>query len=118
MDNVYDLEWVRGITYRDVFLRNEQEQSHYNFQAADIERLFAAFNHSSDECKALLARGLTLPAYDQACKSSHLFNLLNARGAISVAERAQYIKRIRDLACQCADSWLGVQKDAAEVQSG
>ena len=70
---------------------------------------------SFDECHKLVGEGLTLPAYDQAAKCSHLFNLLDARGAISVAERAQYIKRIRELACLCADSWLGVAKEAADA---
>ncbi|MCB9762877.1 MAG: glycine--tRNA ligase subunit alpha [Alphaproteobacteria bacterium] len=107
VNNVYDLEWVKGIRYGDVFLRNEKEQSAYNFVHADIDKLFSAFNHAFDECRALVGHGLALPAYDQCCKASHLFNLLDARGAISVAERAQYIKRIRDLACACADAWLG-----------
>jgi glycyl-tRNA synthetase alpha chain len=111
VDNVYDLEWVEGISYRDVFFRNEVEQSAYNFEHADIPGLFAGFTTAYEECQRLVAVGLALPAYDQAAKCSHLFNLLDARGAISVAERAQYIKRIRDLACACADAWLGVQRD-------
>ncbi|HJN75234.1 MAG TPA: glycine--tRNA ligase subunit alpha [Myxococcota bacterium] len=107
VDDVYDLTWVEGISYRDVFHRNEVEQSAYNFEHADIEALFASFNTAFAECKRLVEVGLALPAYDQCCKCSHLFNMLDARGAISVAERAQYIKRIRDLACACADCWLG-----------
>ncbi|MEY3213028.1 MAG: glycine--tRNA ligase alpha subunit [Pseudomonadota bacterium] len=116
VDNVYDLTWVEGITYRDVFLKNEQQQSAYAFKHADIDRLFAAFNFAFEECRALVSQGLPLPAYDQACKASHLFNVLNARGAISVAERAQYIKRIRDLACACADASLGVHLERAAVE--
>lgn len=115
VNNVYDLEWVKGISYGDVFLRNEREQSAYNFEAADIDKLFRAFNDCFDESRALSARGLVLPAYDQCCKASHLFNLLGARGAISVAERAQYVKRIRELACLCADGWLGISREARET---
>ena len=115
VDNVYDLEWVEGISYGDVFHRNEVEQSAYNFEHANIEALLSSFTASFDECHKLVGEGLTLPAYDQAAKCSHLFNLLDARGAISVAERAQYIKRIRELACLCADSWLGVAKEAADA---
>lgn len=107
VDNVYDLTWVEGITYRDVYHRNEVEQSAYNFEHANIPALLSNFQAAFDECKRLVAADLALPAYDQACKCSHLFNLLDARGAISVAERAQYIKRIRELACACADAWLG-----------
>ncbi|MCB9744941.1 MAG: glycine--tRNA ligase subunit alpha [Alphaproteobacteria bacterium] len=114
VNNVYDLEWVKGISYGDVFLRNEKEQSAYNFEHSDPEKLFSAFTHAFEECKSLVGVGLALPAYDQACKASHLFNLLDARGAISVAERAQYIKRIRDLACACADAWLGVQAEGVK----
>lgn len=106
VNDVYDLIWVEGLTYRDVFHRNEIEQSAYNFEHSNIEALFAGFNTSFAECQRLLDLKLTLPAYDQACKCSHLFNLLDAHGAISVAERAQYIKRIRDLACRCAQSWV------------
>ena len=113
VDNVYDLEWVKGISYGDVFLRNEVEQSAYNFEHADIEGLLGSFTTAFDECRRLVGHGLTLPAYDQAAKCSHLFNLLDARGAISVAERAQYIKRIRELACLCADSWVGVDKEVS-----
>lgn len=106
VDNVYDLTWVEGITYRDVFLKNEQQQSAYAFKHADIDRLFAAFNFAFEECQNLVGLGLPLPAYDQVCKASHLFNVLNARGAISVAERAIFIKRIRDIACACANCFL------------
>ncbi len=104
VDNVYDITWVEGITYRDVFLKNEQQQSAYTFEHADIDRLLATFEHASEECQTLVGLGLPLPAYDQVCKASHLFNVLNARGALSVAERALFIKRIRDLACACAQA--------------
>jgi len=106
VDNVYDLTWVDGITYADVFHRNEVEQSAYNLEHANIDALLSNFNTAFAECERLVEKQLTLPAYDQACKCSHLFNLLDARGAISVAERAQYIGRIRNLACKCAESWV------------
>lgn len=114
VDNVYDLTWVEGISYGDVYLQNEREQSAYNFEHADIEQLFAMFRGSSAECQKLAEQGLSLPAYDQAMKCSHLFNLLDARGAISVAERAQYIGRIRALAVACAQAWMATT--TAEAQ--
>ena len=107
VDNVYDLTWVEGISYGDVFLRNEQEQSRYNFESSSPEVLFSMFNTVFDEGKRLADEGLALPAYDHCCKASHFFNLLDARGVISVAERAQYIRRIRDLSCACARAWVG-----------
>jgi glycyl-tRNA synthetase alpha chain len=111
-DNLFDLEWVPGITYRDVYHRNEVEQSTYNFQKADVETLFRTFEACRAEATALCDAGLPLPAYDQVLKCSHTFNLLQARGAISVAERAQYIKRIRDLACRVAREYVR-EPDAA-----
>ncbi len=106
VDNIFDLVWVPGITYRDVYHRNEVEFSHYNFHHADVPALFAGFEASRAECERLCDHGLPLPAYHAVMRCSHLFNLLLARGAISVAERAQYIKRIRDLACRCARVYL------------
>ena len=106
VDNIFDLTWVDGISYRDVYLENEKQQSAYNFEHSTVESLLANFDFAQSECKQLAEKGLALPAYDYACKASHLFNLLDARGAISVAERAQYIKRIRDLACACADAYV------------
>jgi glycyl-tRNA synthetase len=103
--SVYDLEWVKGVTYGDVFHRNEVEQSKYNFEHSDTARLFDEFGGYFNECKRLAALGLALPAYDKCIMTSHAFNMLNARGAISVAERANYIKRIRDLALLCAQVW-------------
>ena len=109
VDNVYDLQWVEGMRYGDVFLRNEKEQSAYNFEHADPEILFAQFETVRAECLRLASLGLALPAYDNCCKSSHLFNLLDARGAISVAERARYIGTVRGLARACAEAWLGLE---------
>jgi glycyl-tRNA synthetase alpha chain len=106
VDNVFDLEWVKGVTYRDVFHRNEVEQSKYNFEAADVGALFEIFNRAFAESGRLNELGLALPAFDQCILSSHTFNLLDARGAISVAERQQYIRRIRELACRTAEAWV------------
>jgi glycyl-tRNA synthetase alpha chain len=113
VDNVYDLEWVKGYTYRDVFHRNEVEQSKYNFELADSEGLFEIFNRAFAECGRLNDAGLALPAHDQCILTSHMFNLLDARGAISVAERQQYIRRIRELACRTAESWVAAGGGAA-----
>ena len=107
VDDVFDLTWVDGISYRDVYHRNEVEQSKYNFEHADTAALFQLFQAAADESIKLSTEGLSLPAYDQAMKCSHTFNLLDARGAISVAERANYIRRIRELAVSCAKAWQG-----------
>ena len=111
VDNVYDLVWVQTpdgpLTYGDVFHRNEVEQSHYNFKHADVAVLLAQFQAAEEACRHLAAQGLALPAYDQCMKASHTFNLLGARGAISVAERARFIGRVRDLALLSAKTWLG-----------
>ena len=106
VDNVYDLVWVPGVTYGDVYHRNEVEQSKFNFEHADVAMLLVGFEAARRECERLCEVGLPLPAYDQVMASSHLFNLLQARGAISVSERAMYIKRIRDLACRVAALWV------------
>jgi glycyl-tRNA synthetase alpha chain len=109
VENVYDLDWDGcGTTYGDVFLQNEREGSAYNFEHADTGMLFRHFADAEAECRALLAldKPLPLPAYEQCVKSSHLFNLLDARGVISVTERASYIGRVRALARACCESWL------------
>ena len=109
VDNVYDLDFNgQGVTYGDVFLQAEREYSEFNFEAADTERLFRHFADAEAECQSLLARHpqLTLPAYDQCLKASHLFNLLDARRVISVTERAAYIARVRALARSCCEAWL------------
>ena len=112
VENVYDLPFNNdGLSYGDVFLENERQFSAYNFEAANTEALFDAFRKSAEECRALVEAGLPLPAYDQAIKASHQFNLLNARGVISVAERQAYIGRVRDLVKAVAD--LQVQKETA-----
>ncbi len=107
VESVYDLRYNdAGVSYGDVFLKNEQQFSAYNFEHANTERLFQHFKDVSEECRALVAAGLPLPAYDQAIKASHIFNLLNARGVISVAERQAYIGRVRDLVKGVADIWV------------
>ncbi len=108
VDNVYDLAYNNeGVTYGDIFKRAEFEFSTYNFEAADTEQLLRHFADAEKECKALLDRNLPLPAYDQCIKASHRFNLLDARGVISVTERAAYIGRVRALAKACCEGWLG-----------
>jgi glycyl-tRNA synthetase alpha chain len=107
VERVYDLDFNgAGVTYGDVFLRAEREYSAYNFERADVGMLMRHFVDAEQECAALLAASLPLPAYDQCIKASHLFNLLDARGVISVAERASYIGRVRVLAKSCCETWL------------
>ncbi|MGH6967516.1 MAG: glycine--tRNA ligase subunit alpha [Stellaceae bacterium] len=107
VENVYDLDFNgAGVKYGDVFKRAEREYSAYNFEVADTALLFRHFADAEKECGALLGRKLPLPAYDQCIKASHCFNLLDARGAISVTERASYIGRVRALAKACCETWL------------
>ena len=107
VDNVFDLDWNGdGVLYRDVFLRAEKEHSKYNFEIADIEMLKRHFADAEAECGRALEAELALPAYDQCLKASHLFNLLDARGAISATERAAYIGRVRVLAKGSCEMWL------------
>jgi glycyl-tRNA synthetase alpha chain len=107
VENVYDLAFNdRGVTYGQVFHRAEREHSAYNFEHANTEMLLQHFQNAERECSALLGKGLALPAYDQCIKASHLFNLLDARGVISVVERQGYILRVRALAKQCCECWL------------
>ncbi|MFH1428945.1 MAG: glycine--tRNA ligase subunit alpha [Candidatus Margulisiibacteriota bacterium] len=105
-DSVYDLEWVKGITYGDIYHQNEVEQSHYNFEEANIESLFQQFNLYEAEAQKLLDKKLVFPGYDQVLKCSHTFNLLDARSAISVTERTGYIGRVRKLARKSAQVYL------------
>jgi glycyl-tRNA synthetase alpha chain len=106
-DSVYDLDFNgQGVTYGDVFLENEKQMSAWNFEVADTERLFDGFRKAAAECELCLERKLPIPAYEQAIKASHIFNLLNARGVISVAERQAYIGRVRDLAKGSCEAWI------------
>ena len=104
----FDLEWAPGIAWGDVYRENEREFSAFNFEEASVELLMRHFADHEAECERLLARNLPLPAYDQVLKASHLFNLLDARGAISVTERASYIGRVRELARTVAQAYLEV----------
>ncbi len=107
VENVYELDWNGdGVTYGDVYLQSEREFSAYNFEHADTEILLRHFDDAEKECGSLLGVQLPLPAYDQCMKASHLFNLLDARGVISVTERAAYIGRVRALAKGCCEAWL------------
>ena len=117
VDNVYDLDYNgQGVTYGDVFLQNEQEYSRYNFEYADTQMLFQHFADVEKACKALIEKGrrgeehiMAMPAYDYCIKASHIFNLLDARGVISVTERQSYILRVRELAQACGQAWLGTK---------
>jgi glycyl-tRNA synthetase alpha chain len=98
VENVYDLQWTDTLKYRDVYHQNEVEQSTYNFEHSDVDFLLVAFGAHEKQAKYLMEQQLALPAYEQVLKAAHTFNLLDARGAISVTERAAYIGRIRNLA--------------------
>jgi len=113
IDNIYDLVWVdqpEVVTYGNVFLQNEIEMSHYNFKNANIQNLLEQFTRYESECKDLLSVPLTLPAYEMVLKASHIFNLLDARGAISVSERQNYLLRIRSLASKVAEHYYYMRK--------
>jgi len=110
----FDLEWAPGFTWGDVYRDSERQWSVYNFEEAPVDVLMRRFEEHEAECAQLLAKNLPLPAYDQVLKASHVFNLLDARGAISVTERASYIARVRDLARRVAEEYLG-ERSAAPV---
>ncbi len=129
VENVYDVNFngrdgIEKISYGDVFKQAEEEYSRYNFEAANVEALFRHFKDAEDECRALLAQGdegdrhvLVLPAYDQCIKASHIFNLLDARGVISVTERQSYILRVRELAKACGKAWLKTKAGGAIAET-
>jgi glycyl-tRNA synthetase alpha chain len=104
-ENVFDLEWTQGVTYGDVYHQNEVEQSKYNFEQSNVEWLLRQFNDYESEAKRLIDVGLPLPGFEMVMKCSHSFNLLDARGAISVTERAAYIARVRNLARAVAQAY-------------
>ncbi len=109
-NNVFELDWNNeGIKYKEVFFQAEKEFSAYNFEFANTDTLLKNFENTENECKSLLEKKLSLPAYDQCLKASHIFNLLDARGVIGVAERTGYITRIRELAKGCGALWLSSQ---------
>lgn len=105
-DNVYDLEWVNCVTYGDIFKQNEYEQSVYSFEFSDAPMLFDLFDKYEKEATRAIKAGLVYPAYDYVLKCSHTFNLLDARGAISVSERTGFIARVRNMARLCATGYL------------
>ncbi len=114
VDNVFDVQWNRDLSYRDVHHRSEYEFSHYNFNVADTDLHFRMFDMYEKECLAILdfaSEDLVLPAYDYVLKCSHVFNILDARGAISVTERVGYIARVRNLARRCAEKYLKIRED-------
>lgn len=119
-ENVYALDFngsaATPISYGDVFLENERQFSAFNFEHATTERLFQHFSDAERECTGLIAAALPLPAYDQCIKASHLFNLLDARGVISVTERASYIGRVRTLAKGCCEAWMQAQNTHEKIR--
>jgi glycyl-tRNA synthetase alpha chain len=119
-ENVFDLVWTPGLTYGDVHHQNEVEQSRYNFEQSKPEMLFAHFADYEDEAKRLMRAQLALPAYEMVLKAAHTFNLLDARGAISVTERAAYIGRIRNLARSVSQAYFDsrLRKDFPMCQPG
>ncbi|MDA9093625.1 glycine--tRNA ligase subunit alpha [Methylophilaceae bacterium] len=110
VDSVYDIQWTDGISYGDVFLQNEKEQSSYNFKFSDSKFLLKAFASHSKQANKLVEENLALPAYEQVLKAAHTFNLLDARGVISVTERADYIGKIRDISRNVASAYLMSRK--------
>ncbi|MEO1956814.1 MAG: glycine--tRNA ligase subunit alpha, partial [Methylophilaceae bacterium] len=111
VENVYDLEYSPSVKYGEVFLQNEKEQSAYNFEYSDVNFLLTAFDAHEKQAKHLIENKLALPAYEQILKGAHTFNLLDARGAISVTERAAYMGRIRNLSRSVATSYLESRAD-------
>lgn len=111
VDNVYDLVWSKGVKYGDVHHRSEVEFSKYNFEEADVEMHFKLFGMYEAECIRLNKAGLVLPAYDYCLKCSHTFNMLDARGAVSVTERTGYIARVRNLARMCAENYVKLREE-------
>ncbi len=112
VDSVYDLTWVKGVTYGDIHHKSEVEWSVYNFEEADVALQFQLFDEYEREGLRLIEKGLVLPAYDYCLKSSHTFNLLDARGAIGVTERTSFIGRVRNLARRCAEAYLKQREEA------
>ena len=110
VDSVYDIQWTDGISYGDVFLQNEKEQSSYNFKFSDSAFLLKAFASHAKQANKLVEENLALPAYEQVLKAAHTFNLLDARGVISVTERADYIGKIRDISRNVAKAYLMSRK--------
>jgi glycyl-tRNA synthetase alpha chain len=109
-DSLFDIQWNDGVTYGDVYLQNEKEFSKFNFEGSDPEVYRRHFEDYEKQAERLLTEGMVLPAYDLCLKSSHVFNLLDARGAVSVNERPRYVARVRALARRCAEGYLESRK--------
>jgi glycyl-tRNA synthetase alpha chain len=110
VENIFELDWDgAGTSYGDVFLEAERQYSRYNFERANVTVLLRHFDDAEAECLSLLAEGLPLPAYDQCIAASHLFNLLDSRGVISVTERQAYIARVRAIVKKCCETWLALE---------
>jgi glycyl-tRNA synthetase alpha chain len=112
VDSVWDVTWVEGVTYADVYRESERQWSAYNYEHAPVDILQRRFAEHEAECATLLDVNLPLPAYDQVLKASHTFNLLDARGALSAAERAAYVGRVRNLARKVCQEYLALESDA------
>ena len=118
VENVYDIQWTADYTYGDVFHQNEFEQSSYAFDLSDADLLFELFDKYENEAVRVIDKGFVHPAYDYVLKCSHTFNLLDARGAISVSERAAFIGRVRKLARLCAQAYLKQREDLGYPMRG
>jgi glycyl-tRNA synthetase alpha chain len=114
-DSAFDLEWAPGVTWGDVYRESERQWSQYNFEEAPVDVLMRRFEEYEAECRHLVERRLPLPAYDQVLKCSHIFNLLDARGAVSVTERAAYIARVRNLARSVAQLYVELETQTEEL---
>ena len=110
-DNVYDLSWTEGVSYGDIWHQNEYEQSKYSYELSDHDMLFRLFDMYEAEATRIINLGYVLPAYDYVLKASHVFNLLDAAGAISLSERTEYIARVRALSRLCAKAYLNMRKE-------
>ena len=117
-DRVQDLQWAPGVTWGDLWVRNEWEWSHYNFEQAPVAELFEMFKVWESEANRLLDLKLVSPGYDAVIKCSHVFNLLDARGVISVTERQSYILRVRELAKACGEAWIHTEAGGAPAMQG
>jgi glycyl-tRNA synthetase alpha chain len=116
-NSVWEIEWSPGVLYKDVDFTAEVEQSHYNLEQADVGRLFSLFDSYESEGRRVAQEGLVAPAYDCCLKCSHLFNLLDARGSLSVSQRVQFIERVRDLAKACASKYMQRYEDAEQEKA-
>jgi len=110
-DSLFDLQWTDDVTYGDIHHQDEVQWSRYNFEEADVAMMFKLFDMYENECRRMTAQDLVIPAYDYVLKCSHAFNILEARGSISIAERTGYITRVRNMARHCARKWLELREE-------